>query len=211
MKRYAFCGHKWSYSRVSHIRQLDEWAKGHWKGKLKKAPPMITEGRIDENKNRFYHNTKRTISFIQLHKTKFTKFCIKLLSDRKLPAPTQDTFMFYVANRFDPHTVGTKNFKKDFGFMQGNGRRGVEEIRKRIAEVDAANPNQPPISPITQEIPDINVEFQPQIELPDYAKIPEEYMTVPTEIVTIANRKGWVTPFFAKTDEKEVIDIRAKQ
>ncbi|GAG81937.1 unnamed protein product, partial [marine sediment metagenome] len=34
MKQYAFCGHKWGYSRPDHIRQLDEWAKGHWKKKL---------------------------------------------------------------------------------------------------------------------------------------------------------------------------------
>jgi len=134
MKQYAFCGHKWSYSRPEHINKLDEWAKGHWKKKLRGAEPMIKSGRVEGN--RFYHNTKRTISFIQLHKTRFTKFCIKLLRERKLPAPTQDTFMFYVANRFDPDTVGTRNFKRDYGFSQGNGRRGVESIKNAIRLVD---------------------------------------------------------------------------
>lgn len=137
MKKFAFCGHRWGYSRPHHIRQLDEWAKNHWKPKLKRAKPMIEDGRIE--KNRFYHNTKRTISFIQLHKTKFTKFCVKLLRERKLPAPTQDTFMFFVANRFDPETVGFKNFKKHYGFTQGNGRKGVDVMRKKLLEVDKAN------------------------------------------------------------------------
>ena len=138
MKQYAFCGHKWGYSRPDHIKKLDEWAKGHWKGKLKKAKPMLTSaGRIDGK--RFYHDTKRTISFIQLHKTKFTKFCVRLCRESKLPAPTQDTFMFYVANRFDPLAVGTKNFKKDHGFSQGNSRRSVETLVAQIQAVEDAN------------------------------------------------------------------------
>lgn len=137
MKKFAFCGHKWGYSRPDHIKALDAWAKGHWKRKLKNAPPMMEEGK--EEGRRFYHNTKRTISFIQLHKTRFTKFCVGLLREEKLPAPTQDTFMFYVANRFDPETVGTKNFKKDHGFAQGNGKRGVESIRERLKDVEIAH------------------------------------------------------------------------
>ena len=134
MRQYAFCGHKWGYSKVQHIKELDEWAKGHWKRKLRKASPMINEGRVEGR--RFYHNSKRTISFIQLHKTKFTRFCVKLLKERKLPSPTQDTYMFYVANRFDPSSVGRKNFKKDYGFTQANGRLGVESIKARLKIVD---------------------------------------------------------------------------
>ena len=137
MKQYAFCGHKWGYSRPDHIKTLDTWAKGHWKRKLRKATPMIDEGRIEGR--RFYHNVKRTISFIQLHKTKFTKFCVKLLRERKLPAPTQDTYMFYVANRFDPHTVGIVNFKKHYGFTQGRGKSGADSIKLKLDEVDKAN------------------------------------------------------------------------
>ena len=139
MKQFAYCGHRWSYSRPEHIRGLDEWAKGHWKRKLKTAAPMIEEG--EQKGNRFYHNTKRTISFIQLHKLKFTKFCVSLLRERKLPVPTQDTFMFFVCNRFDPHLGGVANFKKDHGFTQGNSRRPVEELAEKIKQVDIANEN----------------------------------------------------------------------
>jgi|SaaInlV_165m_DNA_1040744.scaffolds.fasta_scaffold10966_3 lipopolysaccharide biosynthesis glycosyltransferase len=136
MKQFAYCGHKWGYSRPDHIRGLDEWAKGHWKRKLKNAGPMIEEGRIDGR--RFYHDTKRTISYIQLHKLKFTKFCVSLLRKRKLPVPTQDTFMFFVCNRFDPHLGGTAHFKRDHGFYQGNSRRPVKNLEDKLKEVDAA-------------------------------------------------------------------------
>jgi len=137
MKQYAYCGHRWSYSRPDHIRELDKWAKGHWKRKLKRAGPMMNEGRVDGR--RFYHNTKRTISFIQLHKLKFTKFCVSLCRERRLPVPTQDTFMFFVCNRFDPHLGGVANFKRNHGFTQGNSRRSVKELADKIAQVDIAN------------------------------------------------------------------------
>lgn len=138
MKQYAFCGHRWGYSRPQHIQDLDKWAKSHWKRKLRRAKPMMQEGKVQSPK-RFYHKTKRTISFIQLHRTKFTRFCVKLLKTRRLPAPTQDTFMFYVANRFDPETVGVMNFKKHFGFTQGRGKMGAEHIKSKLREVEAKN------------------------------------------------------------------------
>ena len=137
MKKFAYCGHKWGYSRPEHIKKLDEWAKGHWKRKLRNAGPMIKEGK--EEKHRFYHKTKRTISFIQLHKTKFTKFCVSLLRERRLPVPTQDTFMFFVCNRFDPHLGGVANFKRNHGFTQGNSRRPISKLEEKIKQVELAN------------------------------------------------------------------------
>jgi lipopolysaccharide biosynthesis glycosyltransferase len=137
MRQFAFFGHKWSYSRPKHIETLDTWSKGHWKRKLKFAKPMINEGRIEGN--RFYHNTKRTISYIQLHKTKFTKFCVSLFRERRLPCPSQDTTMFYIANRFNPETVGIGNFKKNHGFTQGRGKLGADHIKKCVEEVDRKN------------------------------------------------------------------------
>jgi hypothetical protein len=137
MKQYAYCGHKWGYSRPDHIKKLDEWAKGHWKRKLKRAGPMMKEGR--EEGRRFYHDKKRTISFIQLHKTKFSKFCVSLCRERRLPVPTQDTFMYFVCNRFDPHLGGVANFKRHHGFTQGNSRRPVSELEDKIKQVDVDN------------------------------------------------------------------------
>ena len=137
MKKYNFFGHRWGYSKVDHIRRLDEWSKNCWHPKIKNAPPMINEGRIDEN--RFFHNRRRTISFIQLHKTRFTRYCVKVFGRKRLPAPTQDTTMFYIADRIEPESIGIGNFKKDYGFTQGNGRLGAENIRQKILEVDRMN------------------------------------------------------------------------
>ena len=122
MKKYDFCGHRWGYSRPDHIKQLDAWAAKHSRRKLSASKPMLENGRIEGR--RFYHNTKRTISFLQLHKTKFTKFCVNLIGDEKrLPAPTQDTYMYYIVQKFDPHHMKTMNLKKECGFAQGKGRR----------------------------------------------------------------------------------------
>jgi hypothetical protein len=222
MKRFAFCGHKWSYSKVEHIQQLDEWAKGHWKPKLKNAPPMMDEGRVDGK--RFFHDTKRTISFIQLHKTKFTKFCVKLLRERKLPAPTQDTFMFYVANRFDPHTVGTKNFKKHFGFAQGNGRRGVDDICRRLAEVEKNNSDVFGLpadaegeETSVEAVSDVKINLDEMktdseafhgISIPEYAQIPQSHKDTPSSIPKPSN--SFVTPFFTRQDMDRRIVIREK-
>ena len=135
MKKYAFCGHKWTYSRPEHIKMLDEWARTHRQPKLKNAKPMLSEGKIEGN--RFYHNKRRTISYIQLHKSKFTRFCVKLLGNKKkLPAPTQDTYMFFVCDRFDPQFIGTADFKRDHGFIQGRGKLGAEHIKEVLSNVE---------------------------------------------------------------------------
>jgi len=138
MKKYdAFIGHKWSYSRPEHIKKLDEWAKNHWQKKLKMFKPMIEQGKIDGN--RFYHKNRRTISFIQLHKTKFSRFCIKLVNGEKLPCPSHDTYYYYVAQVFNPEAMATHNFKKNNGFTQGNGKLGVEHIKKCLENVELQN------------------------------------------------------------------------
>lgn len=138
MKKYdAFIGHKWSYSRPEHIKQLDAWAKGHWQKKLKNFTPMITQGKIDGN--RFYHNNRRTISFIQLHKTKFSRFCIRLVNGEKLPCPSHDTYYYYIAQVFNPTAMAIHNFKKCNGFTQGNGKLGVDHIRKCLENVELQN------------------------------------------------------------------------
>jgi len=104
---------------------------------------MLSEGTIDGR--RFYHNTKRTISFVQMHRTKFTRFCVKLLREKKLPAPTQDTFMFYVANRFDPKSVGIVNIKRDYGFTQGNGKLEIDTFIESLKAVDKMNEGKTPL------------------------------------------------------------------
>ena len=133
MKDYVFCGHRWGYSWAKHIKKLDKWASKHWKGTLKKAKPMYDENCVKGR--RYYHPGKRTISFIQLQSTRFTKYCVKMCDGKRLPVPSHDTYLYYIADRF-----GSKfkfmNFKRDYGFDQG---KGMDHIKKRLNEVDEAN------------------------------------------------------------------------
>lgn len=203
MKQFDFCGHRWGYSRPDHIRKLDEWAKGHWKKKLKNSKPMIEEGRVEGN--RFYHNRKRTISFAQLHKTRFTKFCVKLLKERRLPAPTQDTYMFYICSRFDPEHIGIKNFKKNYGFTQGKGKWKVEYMRRKLQEVDEAfNKN---IQSVKETIENNIIDSEENEETYDVSPIAVEM--IPTVNKSQESEKKSIThnPFIIPEGKDVIIEI----
>ena len=193
MKNFAFCGHKWGYSRPEHIKTLDKWAKGHWRGKLKNAKPMINEGRIEGR--RFYHNTKRTISYVQLHKLKFTKFCVSLLRERRLPVPSQDTFMFFVCNRFDPHLAGIKNFKRHHGFTQGNSRRGVVELKNKLDVVESLN----------SDLPEESFEIDEPENSFDMKSV-KSYFDISDN--SLKHQKSKMTSIHLQTDDSVKIEIR---
>jgi len=148
-RKHAFIGHRWGYSWEKHIRTLDEWAAkltGADAQLLSKKGAMYPRGTASGR--RFYHNTKRTISFVQVNSTEFTKLCARLANGR-LPAPSQDTFMFYIADRAG-FSVGTDNFKRHRGFDQGNALDGLIQ---RLAEVEGGvrktkpEPVAPPVAP----------------------------------------------------------------
>ena len=133
MKDYSFCGHKWGYSWAKHIKSLDEWSMTHKKKEVRDAAPMYEDSCVKGR--RFYHHNKRTISFIQLQSTKFTKWCARMAGWKRLPVPSHDTYMFYIADRFE-NEYKTMNFKRDFGFSQG---KNTDHITKRLAEVEDEN------------------------------------------------------------------------
>jgi len=138
MKNYSIFSHRWGYSRPAHIQALDAWAPSCWHKKIKSSKPMIEEGKIEGN--RFYHNHKRFISYICFQKTRFTRYCVKLLGGkRRLPCPSQDTFAYYCIQRLKPEAMGIGNFKRDHGFNQAKGKLGADHLRKCVEEVDRTN------------------------------------------------------------------------
>jgi hypothetical protein len=137
MRNYSVFSHKWGYSRPEHVRKLDEWSKTCWHKKINDSKPMIEQGRIEGN--RFYHNSKRFISYICFQKTRYTKYCVKLLKERRLPCPSQDTFAYYCIQKLKPEAMGIGNFKRDHGFTQGRGKMGADYIKKCVEEVDKIN------------------------------------------------------------------------
>ena len=140
--KFAFIGHRWGYSWEKHIRALDAWAATNplnkpastpWAGRTYPnwvTPPMYSRGSVSGR--RFYHtDKKRTISFVQLQNTEFTQFCAHLAGVR-LPAPSHDTYLFYMADRLGL-PIGTDNYKKRRGFDQG---KGLDGILQRLQEVE---------------------------------------------------------------------------
>ena len=134
MKQYSIYSHKWTYSRPTHIQAMDEWSKTCWHKKINNLKPMIEQGRIEGN--RFYHNTKRFISYICFQKTRYTRYCVKLLDKNRLPCPSQDTFAYYCIQKLKPEAMGIGNFKKQYGFTQGRFKLGADHIRQKVEEVD---------------------------------------------------------------------------
>ena len=139
MKQYSIYSHKWTYSRPTHIQAMDEWSKTCWHKKINNSKPMIEQGRIEGN--RFYHNTKRFISYICFQKTRYTRYCVKLLDKNRLPCPSQDTFAYYCIQKLKPEAMGIGNFKKQYGFTQGRFKLGADHIKKCVEQVDINNAN----------------------------------------------------------------------
>ena len=131
MKDYAFCGHKWGYSWAKHVKALDQWAAGHNMKKLSSAPPMYDQSCASGR--RYNHPEKRTISFVQLQSTAFTKLCSDIAGGKRLPVPSHDTYLFYMAKQLGEPYRG-HNFKRKNGFTQANGRRGGESVRRKMEE-----------------------------------------------------------------------------
>jgi hypothetical protein len=122
----VFCGHRWGYSWTEHIKALDKWAASN--PKLVNSPlwgkPMYEK---EHDKGRkYFHPTKRTISFIQLQETAFTKKCADLAGGKKLPVPSHDTYLYYMADRMGL-PWRSSNFKARRGFTQGKGVDGLKE------------------------------------------------------------------------------------
>jgi hypothetical protein len=107
MKEYAIFGHRWGLSMAEHIRALDAWAATH---RRLNCPPMFEPSRVRGEKYRH----ARTQSYAQMHSSRFTRLCARLAGDQ-MPVPSQDTYMFYLADRLG-YRVGRANFKETFGF-----------------------------------------------------------------------------------------------
>jgi len=83
---------------------LDEW----WERKTGEKP--IFPADIPWKKN---YRHSRIASFICLHKSKFVQYCAKMCDNGRLPIPSHDSFLSFIAIRMKKNMVRV-NFKKDF-------------------------------------------------------------------------------------------------
>lgn len=129
MKEYAFVGHRWGYSWDKHILELDKWSSTHKSRKIRRAKPMYDPS--CKSGRRYYHKGKRTISYIQFQSTEFTRLCSELAGGERLPVPSHDTYLYYVANQLNIPWKKV-NFKNDRGFHQG---RSPEQLKEKIGKI----------------------------------------------------------------------------
>lgn len=109
---YDIIGHRWGQSLVANLSLLDEWArkKGLAGDDILPAGMVATHPR-----EKFGH--KRFISWICLHKSEFVREAAVLAGGR-LPAPSHDTYLWYVAQR-----LGRKWDGKKFNTGAGHSKR----------------------------------------------------------------------------------------
>lgn len=122
MGLYDIVGHKWSYTKPTEwINILNNWSCDK---KLNFQYP-IDKSKISNNK--YYHH--RTNSFIQLHSTEFTKQAAEL-ADGRLPIPSQDTYLWYVASALNKK-IYRYDFKRKCGIYN---KKTTEQIKNAIQQ-----------------------------------------------------------------------------
>lgn len=126
MAQYAFCGHKWGYTKPGHwIEDLDSWAQN--KQLFKNTQPLFNPSCM--NGRRYNHG--RTNSFVQWHSTAFVQKAASFAPD-KLPVPSHDTYLWYVAER-----LGVKwkrhNFKRFRGVTNASS---LDKLKRLLSELE---------------------------------------------------------------------------
>jgi hypothetical protein len=92
--------HRWGYTKPAiWLNDLYEWAQKH------KVPGESISPSCDEN----LYNHPRFTSWLCLHRKDFILKCLKYC-DRKLPIPSHDTFLWFMADRLGASWRGV-NFK----------------------------------------------------------------------------------------------------
>ena len=107
MFNYDIAGHKWRYTKPgSWLVELDDWAES-------KVPGMRylqSDEEIESAKAQKRYGHRRVASWVMLHRVDFCKEVLEYIDDR-LPVPSHDTFMWYMADRLPKRKWCWKNWK----------------------------------------------------------------------------------------------------
>jgi hypothetical protein len=107
----AFTAHRWGYTRPGEfLVRLEQWASQH--PSLKGTSPVFPEESYPEMEKARRYGHRRVASFISLQSRDFTRTCAELAGPR-LPIPSHDTYMWYLATRMGRPVVGV-NLKSGF-------------------------------------------------------------------------------------------------
>jgi hypothetical protein len=109
-ERPAFVTNSWNYTKPAiWIDQLNEWADKV--DQLKNYPDV--EYTISDDGKRAYHS--RIISWLFFGNTEWTKNVVSLLDEKRMPVPSQDTFLHFCAQRSQHHYVTARMSRNGWG------------------------------------------------------------------------------------------------
>jgi len=107
----VIAAHKWGYTKPGKfLLALEDWADG--KKEFKDTKRVFPDSEIPAMKAQKRYGHPRIASYICLQSLEFTKTCARLAGN-KLPIPSHDTYMWYVAARLGLPII-RHNFKKRF-------------------------------------------------------------------------------------------------
>jgi hypothetical protein len=126
MFEHDVAGHKWRYTKPGRwLVTLEDWAE-----RTGVPGPRFFEGaerEVAQTRRRYGHG--RFASWICLHRTEFTAEAAALAGSR-LPVPSHDTYLWYLAQRLPHRSWCWHNFKR-----RGAGTHtNIEVIRERVRE-----------------------------------------------------------------------------
>lgn len=125
-KKSVFVASPWGYTKpASSLDVLNEWADE----KPEFAGTSRIIGKIDKLRNRVRY--PRITSWLMFSRTSFAKRCASLCDGWTLPVPSQDTFMWYVAQRL---RLRFKKVRfKNLGWGHYNKRNLIERCRSSLS------------------------------------------------------------------------------
>lgn len=127
---HDLAGHKWKYTKSpngeSWIDRLDSWAEDK---DIDGESYLNEEEKIKSYDSKRYSH-KRIASFVCLHNTEFTKEAAEYADDR-LPIPSHDTYMWYLAERLPDRKWCWHNFKK----LGSRNHTNINKLRELVNEI----------------------------------------------------------------------------
>lgn len=106
---YDLAGHKWKYTKPGQwICDLDDWA---FEEDLDGDAYLAEDKRVEASESKRYGH-RRIASFFCMHKTEFTKEVADMLGGSKLPVPSHDTLLWYLAERLPDRKWCWHSYKK---------------------------------------------------------------------------------------------------
>tara|TARA_Y100000310_G_C20284529_1_gene624204 strand:+ start:75 stop:635 length:561 start_codon:yes stop_codon:yes gene_type:complete len=125
MSNFVITGHRWGYSLKDVFTPLIPWSNSH-PAFIGRSLDRVDPSKIDGRR----YNHKRIASFVCVHDSAYVRKVAAMCGER-LPSPSHDTLVWYVAERLDLPYM-RYNFKRKAGM--GNQSK-LDNLRAKLAEI----------------------------------------------------------------------------